>query len=172
MPTKTRTKTKETHTKISSEELLCDQVISFFEKGYQFKKDWKKTSTSGDIINFSTGKDYTNSNVILLLMAQAIGNYKHSLWSGVFQASGKKTKKDKGNGLQIRKGERGSRIMMPIFIKKKDKNGNYVLDQNGKPVLICTGFRPTCVFNIDQFLDCDKKESIIKSYTVASAPGA
>tara|TARA_R100001594_G_scaffold105343_1_gene139923 strand:- start:94 stop:1101 length:1008 start_codon:yes stop_codon:yes gene_type:complete len=169
---KTRTNTKETHTKISSEELLCDQVISFFEKGYQFKKDWKKTSTSGDIINFSTGKDYTNSNVILLLMAQALGNYQHSLWSGVFQASGKKTKKDKGNGLQIRKGEKGSRIMMPIFIKKKDKAGNYVLDQNGKPVLICTGFRPTCVFNIDQFLDCDKKESIIKKYTVTSAPGA
>ena len=120
MPTKTRTNTKETHTKISSEELLCDQVISFFEKGYQFKKDWKKTSTSGDIINFSTGKDYTNSNVILLLMAQALGNYQHSLWSGVFQASGKKTKKDKGDGLQIRKGEKGSRIMMPIFIKKKD----------------------------------------------------
>ena len=62
--------------------------------------------------------------------------------------------------------------MMPIFIKKKDKAGNYVLDQNGKPVLVCTGFRPTCVFNIDQFLDCDKKEILIKKYTVASAPDA
>ena len=48
---------KSKRVKISAEEMLCDQVISFFEKGYQFKKDWSKTYTSGDIRNIATGKD-------------------------------------------------------------------------------------------------------------------
>ena len=78
MPTTKKRTNKETTVKISSEEILTNQLIEFFEKGNTFKKDWN-TTTKGKLINCQTSAEYNGSNVVLLMMHQKINLFVHNL---------------------------------------------------------------------------------------------
>ena len=165
MATKTAPKTKEKTVKISAEEILTNDLISFFEKGLTFKKDWN-TTTKGKLINCQTSAEYNGSNVVLLMMHQILGGYPHSIYCGFGQGKALK--------LKLKKGSKSARILMPI-LHSEDKidpeTKKPVLDLLGDPVKNkWTTFKTACVFNIDQFEDSEEKQKILDKFV--SAPDA
>tara|TARA_R100000781_G_scaffold77951_1_gene48290 strand:- start:2236 stop:3198 length:963 start_codon:yes stop_codon:yes gene_type:complete len=158
MTNKTAPKTKEKTIKISAEEILTNDLISFFEKGLTFNKDWN-TTTKGKLINAQTSAEYNGSNVVLLMMHQILGGYPHSIYCGFGQG---KTLK-----LKLKKGSKSARILMPILHSedKKDSEGNIIKDLLGDPVQNkWTTFKTACVFNIDQFEDSEEKQKILDKF--------
>ena len=164
MSTKTDPKTTEKTVKISAEEILTNDLITFFEKGNTFKKDWED-STQGKVLNCHSSKEYNGSNIVLLRMHQILNGHPHSIYCGYGQG---KTLK-----LKLKKGSKSARILMPILHseEKKDKEGKTVKDLLGDPVTVTwTSFKTACVFNIDQFEDSAAKKKILNRFV--SAPEA
>ena len=163
MPSKTAPKTKEKTIKISAEEILTNDLITFFEKGNTFKKDWED-STEGKVLNCQTSEEYNGSNIVLLMMHQILNGHPHSIYCGFGQGKALK--------LKLKKGSKSARILMPILHseEKKDKEGKTVKDLLGDPVTVTwTSFKTACVFNIDQFEDSEQKQKILDKFV--SAPG-
>ena len=164
MTISTDPKTKEKTIKISAEEILTNQLITFFESGRSFKKDWN-TTTKGKLLNCKTSEEYSGSNVVLLMMNQILNGYAHSIYCGFGQGKALK--------LKLKKGSKSARILMPIkrSEEKKDSEGNVVKDLLGDPITVnWTMFKTACVFNIDQFEDSEEKQKILDKFV--SAPGA
>lgn len=55
----------------------------------------------------------------------------------------------KKNGYQVRKGEKGIRILAPRTVNAKGKDGGEIVDEDGKPVTV-TYFAPVSVFDVSQ----------------------
>ena len=164
MPSKTAPKTKEKTIKISAEEILTNDLITFFEKGNTFKKDWDD-STEGKVLNCQTSEEYNGSNIVLLMMHQILNGHPHSIYCGFGQGKALK--------LKLKKGSKSARILMPILHseEKKDKEGKTVKDLLGDPVKVTwTSFKTACVFNIDQFEDSEQKQKILDKFVSASGP--
>lgn len=53
-------------------------------------------------------------------------------------------------GKPVNKGEKGISILAPKVVKKRDKNGDEILDDNGKPQKVVVGFTSATVFDVAQ----------------------
>jgi antirestriction protein ArdC len=127
--------------KISVEQKITDLFINGLEQGVvAWQKPWVLTS----IGNVSTGNSYTGSNRFwAALHAQMYGVQSH--YTTILAAATKLGYKSKGQGwvdskgnavpFPIKKGAKGLHLIRVVQISKesKDKDGNVVLDSDGKP---------------------------------------
>lgn len=109
-----------------------------------FKDGFEFTGGSGIPRNPSSKRLYSGFNSFWLKIAAMSEDYTDSRWMTYNQA------KDMGG--QVRKGEKGVPILVPVkFMVTKDKEGKPLLDRNGKE----TGFsklyfKSATVFNVSQ----------------------
>lgn len=114
-----------------------------------YKQDWEG---GGDGLPFSLvrGSTYAGTNMWMLMLTGAALGYSSNAWLTFKDAS--------ALGGNIKKGEHGTQIMRVIWDEtievKKDKDGNAILDESGKPcrhkVSKFKGVRFFTVFNYDQ----------------------
>lgn len=122
-------------------EELGDKVIPW-RKGY--KDGFEFTGGSGIPRNPASKRLYSGFNSFWLKIAAKSADYTDSRWMTYKQAQ------DLGGN--VRKGEKGIPILVPVkFMVTKDKQGNPLVDSNGKP----TGFtklyfKTATVFNVAQ----------------------
>lgn len=129
------------NTKVSIEEKITELFVNGLEKGIvAWQKPWVTTA----IGNVSTGNSYTGSNRFWAsLHAQMYGVQSH--YTTILAAATKLGYKSKGQGwvdskgnavpFPIKKGAKGLHLIRVVQITKesKDKDGNVILDSEGKP---------------------------------------
>jgi len=100
--------------------------------------------------NGNTRNNYKGTNLFMLMFRQEQMGYKTPLWASYKQWEEK--------GAQVRKGEKATYILRPVFKNKVDENGNVVRGENGRPVQQLSTWTAVPVFNIDQTdgLDADE----------------
>ena len=89
-------------------EELANSLIQIMEKGTNpFRRTW---TAEQQHTNFVTGDAYQNGNLICLEIARICRGFTSPYWMGFSQA--------RSFGLKIKKGSKGSIILLPIAIKK------------------------------------------------------
>jgi antirestriction protein ArdC len=130
----TNTKTQIAYQKIT------DELISLVESSglLPWHKPWNAKDSASFPTNFSTKAQYSGGNVWILMAKKAIRSYPTNFWVTYNQAKALKG--------YVKKGEKGTHVLRPIFrkIQEKDEDGNLVDKQ-----IIC-GFAAYSVFNIAQ----------------------
>jgi antirestriction protein ArdC len=123
---------------------LIEQIEKIQESGDgKWEFPWHKTSLPKNVTN--NGRPYSGVNSVMLMFKQDAMGYDMPLWAGFNQ-----WKKEGGT---VRKGEKGTLILIPTIIpKKKDADGNEIRGSGG--VFFKTGH----VFNIDQIDGIDKEK--------------
>ena len=102
---------------------------------------WHKTSLPKNVTN--NNRPYSGINSVMLMFKQDAMGYDMPLWAGFNQ-----WKKEGGT---VRKGEKGTLILIPTILpKKKDSDGNEIPSSGG--IFFKTGH----VFNVDQIDGIDK----------------
>ena len=100
------------------------RIIAMLEGNLEGK--WTRPWVGGDVaspVSLSTGNRYKGVNVLLLWMDAMDKGFVVPIW-GTFQAW-------KAKGLFVNKGERGTRIAIPMSFDQKDSNGDVVCDTAG-----------------------------------------
>lgn len=87
--------------------------------------------------NVSKFHSYSRPNQMLIQMQSP----------GAERVAGYNTWRDLGR--QVKKGEKGIKILAPVSVDARDAQGNKVLDENGNPVKR-TFFKPVTVFDVSQ----------------------
>lgn len=123
---------------------LIEQIEKIQESGDgKWEFPWHKTSLPKNVTN--NNRPYSGINSIMLMFKQDAMGYDMPLWAGFNQ-----WKKEGGT---VRKGEKGTLILIPTIIpKKKDADGNEIRGSGG--IFFKTGH----VFNIDQIDGIDKEK--------------
>ena len=123
---------------------LIEQIEKIQESGDgKWEFPWHRTSLPKNVTN--NGRPYSGVNSIMLMLKQDAMGYDMPLWAGFNQ-----WKKEGGT---VRKGEKGTLILIPTIIpKKKDADGNEIRGSGG--IFFKTGH----VFNIDQIDGIDKEQ--------------
>ncbi len=123
-------------------QVITDTILASLEKGVQpWRKGW--TALGGALsrpVSGGSGNPYNGINVLLLWAAQSERGYHSDTWHTYKGAQGK--------GGQVRKGEKGTRIVKWLFLPFKEK-GQVKLDANGEPVTFAK-MRLYTVFNACQ----------------------
>jgi antirestriction protein ArdC len=118
---------------------IADQFIAALDRGVA---PWRVTRGTGFPTNHSTGRSYSGVNVMNLAWAQMNGERSTSLWLTYKQAQ--------GLGGQVRKGERGTKVLIlkPVTRKrpKEGQDSSYMMA------------RSATVFNLDQIDGLDLPE--------------
>ena len=99
--------------------MVTDRIIAQLEKGeIPWRKPW--TSQSGLAVSYSTGKPY---GLINQFMLEEGGEY--ATFNAIKKANGK-----------VNKGAKAKQIVewTMLFVDTKDKDGNVIKDENGKPI--------------------------------------
>ena len=126
----------------NTHQVITDIILASLEKGVRpWRKGW--TALGGALsrpVSGGTGNPYNGINVILLWAAQSERGYHSDTWHTYKGAQGK--------GGQVRKGEKGTRIVKWLFLPFKE-NGQVKLDANGEPVTFAK-MRLYTVFNACQ----------------------
>ena len=109
-----------------------------------FKDGFEFTGGSGIPRNPSSKRLYSGFNAFWLKIAAMSEDYTDSRWMTYKQAQ--------GLGGQVRKGERGVPILVPVkFLVTKDKQGKPILDRDGKERgFTKLFFKTATVFNVSQ----------------------
>lgn len=111
---------------------VTDRIIAALEAGPgEWSKPWKSLGTNGMPRNGKSGRHYNGLNVWLL----ALAGYSDARWYTFNQA--------KDLGANVRKGEKGTKIVYWQFIPEKDENGV----ETGKKIPLLRVFT---VFNAQQ----------------------
>ena len=128
----------------SVQEKLIEQIEKIQETGDgKWEFPWHKTSLPKNVTN--NNRPYSGINSVMLMFKQDAMNYDMPLWAGFNQW--------KNLGGTVRKGEKGTLILIPTIVpKKKDADGNEIRGSGG--VFFKTGY----VFNIDQIDGIDKEQ--------------
>jgi antirestriction protein ArdC len=123
---------------------LIEQIEKIQESGDgKWEFPWHKTSLPKNVTN--NNRPYSGINSVMLMFKQDAMGYDMPLWAGFNQ-----WKKEGGT---VRKGEKGTLILIPTILpKKKDADGNEIRGSGG--VFFKTGH----VFNIDQIDGIDKEK--------------
>ena len=130
------------------DELLIDLIEKIENSQIKWEKPW--TSLFVDQTNFTTMKEYSGINILLLTVKQIEMGYELPLWAGFNQL--------KKLNLYVRKGEKGTIGLRVNTIKRVDEQGNESI------IRLPSSFT---VFNIDQ---CENSESIKANYRSNSKP--
>ena len=130
------------------DELLIDLIDKIENSQIKWEKPW--TSLFVDQTNFTTMKEYSGINILLLTVKQIEMGYELPLWAGFNQL--------KKLNLYVRKCEKGTIGLMVNTIKREDEQGNESI------IRLPSSFT---VFNIDQ---CDNSESIKANYRSNNKP--
>jgi HK97 family phage prohead protease len=128
----------------SVQDKLIEQIEKIQESGDgKWEFPWHKTSLPKNVTN--NNRPYTGINSVMLMFKQDAMSYDTALWAGFNQW--------KKLGGTVRKGEKGTMILIPTIIpKKKDADGNEIRGSGG--IFFKTGH----VFNIDQIDGIDKEQ--------------
>lgn len=128
----------------SVQDKLIEQIEKIQESGDgKWEFPWHKTSLPKNVTN--NNRPYTGINSVMLMFKQDAMGYDTALWAGFNQW--------KKLGGTVRKGEKGTMILIPTIIpKKKDADGNEIRGSGG--IFFKTGH----VFNIDQIDGIDKEQ--------------
>ena len=128
----------------SVQDKLIEQIEKIQESGDgKWEFPWHKTSLPKNVTN--NNRPYTGINSVMLMFKQDAMGYDMPLWAGFNQW--------KKLGGTVRKGEKGTLILIPTILpKKKDADGNEIRGSGG--VFFKTGH----VFNIDQIDGIDKEQ--------------
>jgi HK97 family phage prohead protease len=123
---------------------LIEQIERIQETGDgKWEFPWHKTSLPKNVTN--NNRPYSGINSVMLMFKQDAMGYEMPLWAGFNQW--------KNLGGTVRKGEKGTLILIPTILpKKKDADGNEIRGSGG--VFFKTGH----VFNIDQIDGIDKEQ--------------
>ena len=114
---------------------IADQIANALEGGVApWRRPWRVTRGSGMPVNHSTDRAYSGINVVILAYAQMLRGFETSLWLTYRQAQ--------AIGGQVRKGERGSKILIMKPVKRRaPKDG-----QDAEYLMA----KSASVFNLDQ----------------------
>ncbi len=126
------------------DELLIELINKIENSNDRWQKPW--TSLLCDQSNFITNKPYTGVNIIILTSQQLDKGYTLPMWAGFNQI--------KSNGMNVRKGEKGTMGLRVNTIRREDSEGNESI------IKVPASFT---VFNIDQ---CDGADEIKASLAV------
>jgi HK97 family phage prohead protease len=137
----------------SVQEKLIEQIEKIQETGDgKWEFPWHKTALPKNVTN--NNRPYSGINSMMLMFKQDAMGYDTPLWAGFNQ-----WKKEGGS---VRKGEKGTMIMIPTVLpKKKDADGKEIASSGG--IFFKTGH----VFNIDQIDGIDKDK-----FKIAELPEA
>ena len=121
------------------------RIVEALQKGVgPWIKPW--TAQPGPHRNALTGRPYRGINVLLLNIASSEKGFSYPLWLTFEEV--------KKLGGSVRKGEKGTRIILWKFIEvpELDENGDHILDpETGEPATRKVPFaRLFVVFNLDQ----------------------
>ena len=114
-----------------------DEAIAAGERGEKWELPWHKAEPARNAL---TGEAYQGINFMILGMMEGEG-----IWAGYEQW--------KKAGLQVRKGETGTRILAPMKISKKEKD-----DQGNEVEKYFILYRTVSVHSIEQCEDREGKE--------------
>lgn len=114
---------------------IADQIASALERGIApWRRPWRVTRGAGLPTNHSTDRRYSGINVVILAYTQMVRGFETSLWMTYRQAQ--------AIGGQVRKGERGARILVVKPVKRRAPE-----DGQDAEYLMA---RSATVFNLDQ----------------------
>jgi antirestriction protein ArdC len=117
---------------------VTDRIIASLEKGtVPWHQPWKNLGADSRPRNVRSGKPYRGINVFLLGLAALEGGYSDPRW-GTYKAITEK-------GGQIRKGEKGTHVILWKRIPKRDAEP----DENGRVPQVMF-LRDYTVFNVEQ----------------------
>lgn len=141
-----KTAPKKTRTDIAQD--VTDRIIASLEAGFV---PWKPqhngdNSGGGMPVNFATGTEYRGINVFLLWLAAMSGGYSSCRWMTYKQAA--------ALGGQVKKGEKGTRIVFYNVIEKDAEN----TAEGDKPTRRAFA-RYYVVFNHDQVAGLEKSDT-------------
>lgn len=125
---------------------LADRVIAALEAG---TAPWRRPWSSFAVLptNLKTGHRYTGGNLIMLALEAIIAGYNSAAWVGFKQAV--------ELGYSVRKGEKGTPILIVKEYRPKDKEtGEPALDEDGHPI-VRKYINYAYVWNLEQLNDAD-----------------
>src|SRR5262249_47685320 len=116
--------------------IVTDRIIEALERGVApWARPWKRVGGHGPT-SLSSGKHYRGINVLILETTAMLEGYNSQYWATYKQIEAR--------GGQVRKGEKGTPIVLFKPVVKKDADGNEAED---KKYLLMRYFN---VFNLDQ----------------------
>ncbi len=117
---------------------VTDQIIEMLEQGVRpWSPSWASAAASFPLR--SCGKNYQGINILLLWAQSMARGYANPYWMTFKQAL--------ELGANVRKGERGTRIVYAGSISRKDENGQAVEDDSERRISFLKRYT---VFNVEQ----------------------